>query len=65
MNDAVRLNDLAARGPFGRSKLYEFVRTGELPARKRGGTTFVLEADWRAFLAEAPLAVVARQRSAA
>ncbi len=61
MTDALRLADLAARGPFGRTKLFDLVRRGVLPARKIEGTTFVLESEWRTFLEGAPLAVSARR----
>ena len=63
MTDALafRLADLADQGPFGRTKLFELVKRGVLPARKIEGTTFVLKADWRHFLETAPLAVEARR----
>ena len=63
MTDAIalRLNDLAARGPFGRSKLFDLVRRGVLPARKIEGTTYVLLSDFRAFLENAPLAIETRR----
>lgn len=56
MTRAHRLNDLAKQGPFSRTKLFELVGRGLLPARKIDGTTFVLEDDWRALLEGAPLA---------
>jgi hypothetical protein len=53
---AIRLNALAKQGPFSRTKLFELVGRGLLPARKIDGTTFVLEDDWRSFLEGAPMA---------
>lgn len=63
MKSAHRLEIYADRGPWGLTKLYDFVKRGLLPARKIDGTTFVLEEDWDRFLDGAPLAVnVRRQR---
>lgn len=55
MTQAYRIDQLATQGPFSRSKLYEMIKAGRLPARKLDGVTFVLEADWRALLEGAPL----------
>jgi hypothetical protein len=47
---AFRPKALAEFGPWGETKIYEFIKRGLLPARKVDGTTFVNEADWNAFL---------------
>lgn len=60
MKTAHRLETYAERGPFGLTKLYEFVKRGLLSARKIDGTTFVLEEDWDRFLDGAPLAINVR-----
>lgn len=52
---AHRIDDLARRGPLGRSKLYGEIAAGRLVARKVGRATIVLEVDWRRFLASAPI----------
>ena len=36
---------------LGRTKLYELLKSGELPARKLGKRTLILHADLEAFLA--------------
>jgi hypothetical protein len=41
---------LAEFGPWGETKIYEFIKRGLLPARKVDGTTFVIEDDWNSFL---------------
>ena len=61
MNRAVRLNDLAKQGPFGRTKLFDLVRRGLLPARKVDNVLFVLETDWNYFLKTVPIATAARR----
>ncbi|WP_456013970.1 hypothetical protein [Methylorubrum populi] len=61
MKTAHRLEVYAQRGPWGLTKLYEFVKRGMLPARKIDGTTFVLESDWDRFLEDAPLAIKVRR----
>lgn len=63
MKIAHRLETYASRGPWGLTKLYEFVKRGLLPARKIDGTTFVLEEDWDRFLEGAPLALNVRRQS--
>jgi hypothetical protein len=61
---AFRLETLAEQGPWGRTKLYDFIKRNLLPARKIDGTTFVLEEDWNRFLESAPLALSTRNRGA-
>ena len=62
MTRAFRIDDLARQGPFSRTKLFNLIGRGLLPARKLGAITFVLEDDWRALLEGAPLATQARQK---
>ena len=47
---AYRINDLHNHAPWGRSKSYELVGSGRLPARKLDGATLVLAADLDYFL---------------
>lgn len=47
---AYRINDLHNHAPWGRSKSYELVATGRLPARKLDGATLVLVSDLEDFL---------------
>jgi hypothetical protein len=47
---AFRPKALAEFGPWGETKIYEFIKRGLLPARKVDGTTFVIEDDWNTFL---------------
>lgn len=63
MTIAHRIADLAASGPISRSSIYNAIRAGRLNARKVGGATVILDDDWRAMLASAPLAKVGVRRS--
>ena len=56
---AYRVKALAEQGPWGETKLFDFIRRQLLPARKIDGTVFVIEDDWESFLRSAPLAVSA------
>jgi hypothetical protein len=47
---AYRLNDLHNHAPWGRSKSYELVASGRLPARKLDGATLVLAEDLEDFI---------------
>lgn len=47
---AYRINDLHNHAPWGRSKSYELVAAGRLPARKLDGATLVLVSDLENFL---------------
>jgi hypothetical protein len=58
---AFRLKTLAEQGPWGETKLAEFIKREFLPARKIDGTVFVIEDDWDRFLESAPLALSARR----
>lgn len=42
---AYRINDLHNHAPWGRSKTYELVASGRLPARKLDGATLVLASE--------------------
>jgi hypothetical protein len=52
---AYSIGELAACGPVGRSTIYNAIAAGRLRARKIGRRTIVLDEDWRAFLADAPI----------
>jgi hypothetical protein len=51
---ALRIQDLVAAGPLGRSAIYEAIKSGALPARKYGRSTIILTSDWHAFLSGLP-----------
>jgi hypothetical protein len=51
---ALTIAELVKFGPLGRTSLYQAIRTGELAARKYGKRTFVLAADFEAFLKSLP-----------
>lgn len=51
---AYRVRDAAHLMGMGRSKVFELIKDGLLPARKVGGATIVLRADLIAFLERAP-----------
>lgn len=51
---AYRVKDAARLMGIGRSKVFELIKEGHLPARKIGGATLVLRADIIAFLEGAP-----------
>lgn len=51
---AYRIAELAEMGPLGRSSIYIAIKNGRLVARKLGGATIILKADWERFLNEAP-----------
>ncbi len=52
---AERIDTLAKTSGISRSALYKAINAGELIARKHGGTTLILEEDWRAFLQSRPV----------
>lgn len=52
---AERIETLAQHGPFSRTAIYAAIADGELQARKHGGSTIILKAEWEAFLASRPL----------
>jgi hypothetical protein len=49
------IEEAVALSPFGRSRLYEEIRSGNLAARKIGRRTFILRSDLERFLASLPL----------
>jgi hypothetical protein len=52
--DAYRIEDLVERGPFGRTTLFNAIKTGQLRARKYGRCTVILSDEWSRFLAALP-----------
>jgi hypothetical protein len=52
---AFKAADIARQGIVGLSKLYELIASGEIPARKFGGSTIILASDWQAYLDSLPL----------
>lgn len=51
---AYRIKDATKLTGMGRSKLFELIKQGRLPARKVGSATLILRADLIAFLESAP-----------
>lgn len=47
--------DAAQRAGISRSRLYELIAAGEIPARKLGTRTLILRADLEAYLVDLPL----------
>jgi hypothetical protein len=56
MKFALTIDEVAQSGPIGKTKIFEAIKVGALPARKLGGRTFILVDDFRAFLEAAPAA---------
>ena len=54
--EAYGIDELADRGPLGRSILFKAIREGRLTARKCGRRTLILHQVWRAFLENLPTA---------
>ena len=46
--------DACARSGIGRTAMYELINTGQLPARKRGRRTLILDDDLRRCLESLP-----------
>ena len=44
----------AKSGPIGKTKLYQAINSGELPARKNGSHTIILTEDFLAYLKSLP-----------
>jgi excisionase family DNA binding protein len=53
---AYRIKDAARLLGMGKSKLFELIADGRLPARKIGGATVILRTDLISFLEHAPRA---------
>jgi len=51
---AYRVSEVARLIGVGRSKVFELIKAGDLPARKLGGATVILRSDLIAFLDSAP-----------
>ena len=51
---ALTIEDVIKTGPLGRTSIYAAIKTGQLTARKFGRRTFVLTADFDAFLNNLP-----------
>lgn len=58
---ALTIDDLVEIGPFGRSKIFNEIRSGRLPARKAGNRTVILREEFENYLRDLPM-VEARTR---
>ncbi|MCZ8184217.1 MAG: helix-turn-helix domain-containing protein [Beijerinckiaceae bacterium] len=58
MNDKISLTiqDVSKTTGIGRTKVFELIREGKLPARKIGTRTIILAEDLKAFLDKLPQA---------
>lgn len=58
MNDKISLTiqDVSKTTGIGRTKVFELIRDGKLPARKIGTRTLILAEDLKAFLDKLPSA---------
>jgi len=57
MNDSTLAHTVAeacARSGIGRTSIYQLIKTGQLPARKRGRTTLILSEDLQRCLRSLP-----------
>lgn len=56
MNDKISLTiqDVSKATGIGRTKVFELIRKGQLPARKIGTRTIILAEDLKTFLATLP-----------
>lgn len=61
---AYSIADVAKMGIFRKSRLYELVQSGELPARMAGGRMVILAADIDAFIAKLPPVTPKKRRVA-
>ena len=59
--DAYGVHELARKGVFKKSHLYELINNGALPAKMAGSRRVVLAADWERFIANLPAAPVKRR----
>jgi excisionase family DNA binding protein len=53
---AYRVDDAAAAIGISRSKVWDLIAKGDIPARKLVGSTIILKADLEAYLSALPLA---------
>jgi helix-turn-helix protein len=58
--EGLRVEEAVAVSGIGRTKLYEFIRTGMLTARKSGKTTIILRSDIMKLLDDLPRAAGTR-----
>ena len=49
-----RIDEAAAATGYGKSKLWELIREGKLPAKKDGGVTVIRRTDLQAYLDSLP-----------
>jgi excisionase family DNA binding protein len=57
--EGLRVEEAVVVSGIGRSKLYEFIKSGELVARKSGKTTIILRSDIMTLLENLPRAACA------
>src|SRR6478752_577552 len=51
---ALKISEACAAARIGRTAMYELIKSGELPARKRGRSTLILASDLRRWLESLP-----------
>lgn len=54
MKLAYSIKEAVAASPFSRSALYEDIKRGLLPTKKRGKSTFIMKDDLDAYLKQFP-----------
>lgn len=54
---ALKISEACAVARIGRTSLYHAIRTGQLPARKRGKSTLILTRDLRRWLESLPVVI--------
>ena len=54
---ALKVSEACAAARIGRTSLYEAIKSGQLPARKRGKSTLILASDLRRWLENLPSVV--------
>lgn len=61
---ALSVEEAITAGPFERTRLYELINSGELPAHKNGRRTYIMTSDFRRFLESMPLIVPSKEKPA-
>ncbi|MBN9082101.1 MAG: hypothetical protein BGP04_08795 [Rhizobiales bacterium 62-17] len=61
---ALSIEDAINAGPFERTRLYELINSGELPAHKNGRRTYIMTSDFRRFLESMPFIVPSKEKPA-